>query len=220
MYDTIADFIIILNMVQWITLPGISDYQQTMELMEDTVASVISGASETIYLLEHNEVYTAGSGFKANELLNSNGIPVVYTGRGGKFTYHGKGQRIIYPVLNLSIARRSKDLKLYIRMLESWIINVLKQIDIKAFTIHDKVGIWVKYLGQEAKIAAIGIRVRKWVTYHGIAVNISTDLNKFSGIIPCGIAGGHVVSLSALGASVTLDQFDCILQQEFNKIGF
>ncbi|WP_323738885.1 lipoyl(octanoyl) transferase LipB [Candidatus Trichorickettsia mobilis] len=208
-------------MVQWITLPGISDYQQTIELMEDTVASVISGTvDETIYLLEHNEVYTAGSSFKVNELLNSNEIPVVYTGRGGKFTYHGKGQRIIYPVLNLSIARRSKDLKLYIHMLENWIINVLRQIDIEAFTIHNKVGIWVRHLGQEAKIAAIGIRVRKWVTYHGIAVNISTDLKKFSGIIPCGIEGGQTVSLSALGASVTLQQFDCILQQEFNKIGF
>jgi len=207
-------------MVQFITIPNPVDYQDTLTLMEDYVNKVINAkAPEIVYLVEHLEVYTAGTNYKQEELLNHNNIPVIYTGRGGKFTFHGVGQRIIYPILNLALPNRTKDLKLYIQMLEEWIINSLKHLGVESYIIKDKVGIWVKTKDDNpAKIAAIGIRVRKWVTYHGIAVNISTDLDKFNGIIPCGLENSLVTSLNELGIYIEMPKFDKILETEFIKI--
>ncbi|AFC69128.1 lipoate-protein ligase B [Rickettsia amblyommatis] len=207
-------------MIRFITIPDFADYQVTLKLMEDYVNKVISDHEpEIIYLVEHSEVYTAGTSYKQEELLNYGDIPVIYTGRGGKFTFHGPGQRVIYPILNLASPNRHKDLKLYIKMLEEWIINSLNYFGIKAYIIKDKVGIWVKVRKDEfAKIAAIGIRVRKWVTYHGVAINISTDLSKFSGIIPCGLENSLITSLNQLGIHVEVSEFDKIIQTEFNKI--
>lgn len=203
-------------MIEWVSIAGLSEYNHVMRLVERRVCDIIAGdALETIYLLEHNDVYTAGTGFKPSELLR-NDIPVIYTGRGGKFTYHGNGQRIIYPLLNLSL--RTKDLHLYIKMLETWVINTLQKIGISAFTISDKIGVWIKDGNDNAKIAAIGIRVRKWVTYHGIAVNISTDVNKFKGIIPCGINNCKIASIANLGIEITFEEFDAILKNEFNSL--
>lgn len=200
-------------MVQFVTLPNLSDYHDTLKLMEDKVASVIDKSSpETIYLVEHNSIYTAGTGFKTNENLD---VPVVHTGRGGQLTYHGEGQRVIYPILDLSSEGRQKDLKLYIKMLEEWIIKTLLHFGIKAFTIDGIVGIWVQEDRVPAKIASIGIRVRKWVTYHGIAVNISTDLDMFSNIIPCGLKDAKTTSLKTLGANIALKEFDSIIRKEF-----
>ena len=206
--------------MQFITVPNLIDYQDSLILMEDYVNKVINDdAPERVYLVEHLDVYTAGTSYKQEELLNHNNIPVIYTGRGGKFTFHGIDQRIIYPVLNLNLPNRTKDLKLYIQMLEEWIINSLKRLGVDGYIIKDKVGIWVKTNDDTlSKIAAIGVRVRKWVTYHGIAVNISTDLSKFNGIIPCGLENSLVTSLNQLGIYIEMPEFDKILEAEFAKI--
>lgn len=206
-------------MHKFITLPGLLKYQDALSIMEDKVNDVINDpAEETIYLVEHQDVYTAGTSHKDYELLNSHQITVFYIGRGGKFTYHGPGQRVIYPILNLSSEKRQKDLKLYIELLERWIISSLSDFGVRAFTISDTVGVWVTENNCPAKIASIGIRVRKWVTYHGIAVNVSTDLDKFSGIIPCGLKDSPITSLKKLGIDISLNQFDEVLKDNFNKI--
>ncbi|XVN41117.1 MAG: lipoyl(octanoyl) transferase LipB [Rickettsia endosymbiont of Argas persicus] len=207
-------------MVQFITIPSPVNYQDSLILMEGYVNKIINDtAPEIVYLVEHSDVYTAGTNYRQEELLNPNDIPVIYTGRGGKFTFHGSGQRVIYPILNLALPNRTKDLKLYVRMLEEWIINSLNILGIKAYTIKDKVGIWVNVKDNiPAKIAAIGVRVRKWVTYHGIAVNISTDLSKFNGIVPCGLENSLVTSLNQLGIYIDILEFDKILEYEFIKI--
>jgi len=207
-------------MVQFITITNLTNYQDSLVLMEDYVNKVINDAtSERVYLVEHLDVYTAGTNYKQKELLNNYNIPVIYTGRGGKFTFHGRGQRVIYPILNLNLPNRTKDLKLYIKMLEEWIINSLKRLGVEGYIIKDKVGIWVKTKDNiPSKIAAIGVRVRKWVTYHGIAVNISTDLNKFNGIIPCGLENSLVTSLNQLGIYIEMSEFDKILEAEFVKV--
>ncbi|WP_375319433.1 lipoyl(octanoyl) transferase LipB [Candidatus Tisiphia endosymbiont of Oplodontha viridula] len=206
-------------MVQFVTLLGLSEYEDTVKLMENEVASLINKSSkEVVYLVEYKDIYTAGTSFKANELLDTGDIPVIYTNRGGKFTYHGSGQRIIYPILDLASEWRQKDLKLYIKLLEEWIINSLLYFGVKAFTINGMVGIWVKENGVPAKIASIGVRVRKWITYHGIAVNISTNLEMFSGIIACGLKGMPVTSLKKLGVDITLEQFDEIIKGKFFEV--
>jgi lipoyl(octanoyl) transferase len=207
-------------MVQFITLPQISNYTEILQLMEDRVAQVINKSwSEIVYLLEHDNVYTAGLSALPSELLNiQNNIPIIYTGRGGKFTYHGIGQRVIYPILDLSAHRCGRDIKKYISMLEQWIINVLNYVGVEAYILDGLIGIWVKYRGKDAKIAAIGVRVKKWVAYHGIALNIFTDLDKFSAIIPCGLSDFTVTSLEQLGIKIQIDYLDQIIQQEFNKV--
>lgn len=188
--------------------------------MHSYVEEIIVGTKdESIILTEHSDVYTAGSSYKDAELINAGDIPVIYTGRGGKFTYHGPGQRVIYPLIDLNKGNRVKDIKHYVRNLEQWIINSLYLLGVTAFTINGSVGIWVSDpSGNRAKIGAIGIRVKKWVTYHGIAVNIHTDLSKYQGIIPCGINNFSVTSLEKIGVKISLNDFDIILKQEFKKI--
>lgn len=207
-------------MVKWITLPGLVDYQEGIKIMEDQLDRVINSMqSDTIFLLEHKEVYTAGTSHNVEELLKPDLFPVIYTGRGGKFTYHGPGQRIIYPIINLNNTDKVKDLKLYITQLEKWIILTLAELDVNAFTIQGKVGIWVKNSRNiESKIGAIGIRVRKWVTYHGIAVNISPNLDNYSGIIPCGINDFPITSLEDMGINISMTEFDIILKKKFIEI--
>ena len=202
----------------FITLPSYSDYNVTLEMMNQYVDNIIQGSmNETIFLLEHNQVYTAGSTASETDIINATDIPIIYTQRGGKFTYHGPGQRVIYPLLNLANIKRTKDIKLYVRNLESWIINVLMELGVKAYIINGLVGIWIDSKNGPAKIAAIGVRVKKWVTYHGIAINISTDLTKFNGIIPCGISNFSVTSLKELGIEISLNEFDQLLKQQFRK---
>ena len=207
-------------MVKWITLPDLVDYQEGIKIMEDQLDRVINSMqSDTIFLLEHKEVYTAGTSHNVEELLKPDLFPVIYTGRGGKFTYHGPGQRIIYPIINLNNTDKVKDLKLYITQLEKWIILTLAELDVNAFTIQGKVGIWVKNSRNiESKIGAIGIRVRKWVTYHGIAVNISPNLDNYSGIIPCGINDFPITSLEDMGINISMTEFDIILKKKFIEI--
>lgn len=207
-------------MVKWITIPGLVDYQEGIKIMEDQLVRVINSIEpDTIFLLEHKEVYTAGTSHNIDELLKPDLFPIIYTGRGGKFTYHGPGQRVIYPIINLDVANKDKDLKLYITQLEKWIILALTELGVKAFTIQGKVGIWVKNRQNiESKIGAIGIRVRKWVTYHGIAVNISTNLNNYSGIIPCGINDFPITSLEEMGINISMTEFDIVLKKKFIEI--
>lgn len=207
-------------MVKWITLPGLVDYQEGIKIMEGQLDRVINSMQpDTIFLLEHKEVYTAGTSHNVEELLKPDLFPVIYTGRGGKFTYHGPGQRIIYPIINLNNTDKVKDLKLYITQLEKWIILTLAELGVHAFTIQGKVGIWVKNSRNiESKIGAIGIRVRKWVTYHGIAVNISPNLDNYSGIIPCGINDFPITSLEDMGINISMTEFDIILKKKFIEI--
>jgi lipoyl(octanoyl) transferase len=207
-------------LVKWITLPGLVDYQEGIKIMEGQLDRVINSMQpDTIFLLEHKEVYTAGTSHNVEELLKPDSFPVIYTGRGGKFTYHGPGQRIIYPIINLNNTDKVKDLKLYITQLEKWIILTLAELDVNAFTIQGKVGIWVKNSRNiESKIGAIGIRVRKWVTYHGIAVNISPNLDNYSGIIPCGINDFPITSLEDMGINISMTEFDIILKKKFIEI--
>ncbi len=206
--------------IDWISLPGLIDYNAGLDLMQQRTNDVIlSKKKEAVFLLEHQDVYTAGTSYKDDELLSdSNNIPVIYTGRGGKFTYHGPGQRVIYPILNLAGKNRSPDLKLYISLLEQWIINTLNKLDVNAYTLDGKIGIWVNLDNAPAKIGAIGVRIKKWVTYHGIAVNLNTDISRYSGIIPCGINDFPVTSLINIGIEITMSDFDYLLKKEFEKL--
>ncbi len=205
--------------VEWIPLSGLIDYHNAIRLMEQRLSDVIEEKKdEAIFLLEHQDVFTAGTSHHKDELINNNKIPVIYSDRGGKFTYHGPGQRTIYPILDLKKPQRQKDIKLYIKNLEQWIINSLLRVGLKAYTIKDMVGIWVDSDNIPAKIGAIGIRIRKWVTYHGVAVNVSTNLENYSGIMPCGINNFPVTSLNKLGVKIDMRTFDYILQKEFKKV--
>lgn len=202
---------------EWITIPELSEYNTIIDAMENRVESIINHKnSEAIYLVEHQEIYTAGTNSSKEDIIDLGNIPIINTGRGGRTTYHGPGQRVIYPMLNLSI--RQKDIKQYVRHLEQWIVNSLKIIGIDAYTISGKVGIWTKKDNIDAKVGAIGIRVRKWVTFHGVSVNINPDLLKYKGIIPCGISDLSVTSLEDLGIKIALKEFDKIVKNEFEKV--
>lgn len=201
-------------MTLWKIKDSLVDYSEMINVMESEVTEVINGASDRVFLLEHQEIYTRGTSAKDSEILDKT-IPIIESGRGGKITYHGPGQRVIYPILNLASNNRNKDLKLYIRNLEDWIIDILSNFAIKAYTISGKVGIWTLGPKGESKIAAIGVRVKKWVTYHGVAVNISNDLTKFHSIIPCGIEDAYVTSIKDLGVNITLGEFDDLAKSKF-----
>lgn len=202
---------------EWLELPGLVNYNHALLLMEHRLNDIIKGKKpETIFLLEHQEIYSAGTNYKDEEIIGQNiKIPIVKSGRGGKITYHGPGQLIIYPLIDLR--NKKQDIKHYIRFLETWIINVLKQLSIDAYIIDDMVGVWVNINNVPNKIAAIGIRARKWVTYHGIAVNISNDLLKYNDIIPCGIKDFPVTSLYKLKIEITKEDFNFLLKEEFIK---
>jgi lipoyl(octanoyl) transferase len=206
-------------MLNWKILPGITSYSQGIAVMDKHVKDVQENPDkEVVLLLEHDDVYTAGTSYDAQELQNPGNIEVAYTGRGGKFTYHGPGQRIIYPILNLASKNREKDIRKYVKDLENVVIDTLSDFKISAFLKEGMIGIWVNDKGLDKKIGAIGVRVQKWVTFHGIAVNISTDLEKFNGIIPCGISDFGVTSMKELGKEVAIEEFDEALMKNFEKI--
>ncbi|MFZ4126028.1 MAG: lipoyl(octanoyl) transferase LipB [Rickettsiales bacterium] len=187
--------------------------------MERRVQQVQRGdKEELVWLVEHPPLYTAGTSAKAKDLLQgAKGVfPVYETGRGGQYTYHGPGQRIAYMVMDLN--QRTPDLRAYVKDLEKLIIECLKHFDISGFTRDDRIGVWVKIGASEAKIAALGVRVQKWVTSHGIAINVVPDLSHYSGIVPCGISSYGVTSMKALGADVSMEEVDAALQQSFEKV--
>lgn len=190
--------------------PGLTDYAVSLAEMEARAAAVAAHqADELIWLLEHPPVYTAGTSADPAELIDPR-FPVVNAGRGGRYTYHGPGQRVGYLVLDLT--RRGRDVRHFVHSLEGWVIAALAQLGIEGFRAEGRIGIWtIDRNGNEAKIGAIGVRVRRWVTMHGFSVNLSPDLGHFGGIVPCGIAEYPVTSAEALGAPHDLATFDAAL---------
>jgi len=197
------------NKIECTISPNPIEYEDAIAVMEDTVADIKEGTSpEQLWLLEHPSLYTAGTSAKATDLIEQK-FPVFETGRGGQYTYHGPGQRIAYVMINLKQRQDTPDIKNYIFQLEQWIIDVLLDFDIRGERREGRVGIWVVLPDKtEAKIAAIGVRVRHWVTYHGLSINLNPDLSHFNGIVPCGINEHGVTSLHALGANITMEALD------------
>jgi lipoyl(octanoyl) transferase len=194
------------------------DYEPAIEEMEARVAAIRAGsAPELVWLLEHPALYTAGTSALEEDLLDPRRLPVHRTGRGGRYTYHGPGQRIAYVMLDLS--RRDRDVRCHVHRLEEWIIRTLARFDIRGERREGRVGIWVvRHGGEEEKIAAIGVRVRHWVTYHGLAVNVDPELDHYRGIVPCGIAEHGVTSLARFGVRATMTELDDALRATFAEV--
>ncbi|KAF8818591.1 lipoyl(octanoyl) transferase LipB [Rickettsia endosymbiont of Cardiosporidium cionae] len=208
-------------MIDWVHFQSPQKYQEIILLMEQYVEKIISkNCNDSIYLLEHEDIYTIGRGSnnKEEEIVNNSNTAVIKTNRGGKVTYHGPGQRIIYTIINLDNEYYKRDLKYYLYMIEKWMINTLYNYDVISYRLENHIGIWTKYKNRHSKLAFIGLRVRKWVVYHGIAVNINTDLTKFDQIIPCGMKNLSITSLQELNISTTTTKFDRILKAEFYKL--
>jgi lipoyl(octanoyl) transferase len=196
-------------------------YPEAVAAMEARVAGILAGGEpEKVWLVEHPPLYTAGTSARDDDLLSPDRFPVFRSGRGGQYTYHGPGQRVAYVMLDLN--RRTPDLRLYVSTLEQWIINALAAFNIKAGRRRDAVGIWVPRPelgpGREDKIAAIGIRIRRWVTFHGVAINVDPDLDHFSGIVPCGVRTQGVTSLADLGMVASMAEVDAVLRREFEAL--
>ena len=200
--------------VEWRSSSVAIPYTTAVEEMESRVAAIRAGAApELVWLLEHPPLYTAGTSARDEDLLDPDRFPVYRTGRGGRYTYHGPGQRIAYVMLDL--ARRGEDVHCYVHHLEEWAIRTLARFGVAGERREGRVGVWVRRGAGEAKIAAVGVRVRRWVTYHGMAINIDPDLDHYCGIIPCGIAEHGVTSLADLGVAVTTADVDAALRATF-----
>lgn len=202
-----------IHSVAWRVEPEPIDYAVATETMAGRAADIADGrASELVWLLEHPPVYTAGTSADPAELIDAR-FPVHITGRGGRYTYHGPGQRIGYVMLDLN--QRGRDVRCYVHAIEQWVIAALARMDITAFTAPGRVGIWTMDGAQEAKIGAIGVRVKRWITLHGFAVNITPELGHFDGIIPCGLADYGVTSIEKLGKNADFAALDNALKLEF-----
>lgn len=210
------------NEIQWKFSDKLVDYQTAQNFMEDRVKNIINqNEQQLIWLLEHNHIYTAGISAKDDDLINDNNIiPIFKTNRGGKYTYHGPGMKIIYVMLDLKqlFYPAKPDIARFVNFLENWIIDILAEFNIKGEIRKDRVGIWVKVGNSEKKIAAIGIKIKKWVSYHGIALNIEPDLTNFNNIIPCGIKEFGVTSLSDLGKNNFLEINQIIKDKFYNRL--
>ncbi len=209
------------RVVEWKVTPGLADYEEAMAFMEARVAAIAAGqAPELVWLVEHPALYTAGTSADARDLVAPGRFPVFRTGRGGQYTYHGPGQRVAYVMLDLT--RRGQDIRCFVSALEDWLIATLDSFNVKGERREDRVGVWVrrpeKAASTEDKIAAIGIRVRKWVTFHGISLNVEPDLEHFSGIVPCGVTQHGVTSLVDLDLPVTMADADVALKAAWQEI--
>ncbi len=212
--------------VEWAVSEGYVAYEAAVAAMEARAAAISAGeAGELVWLLEHPPLYTAGVSSKDGDLLDATRFPVHRTGRGGQFTYHGPGQRVAYVMLDLNA--RGKDVRAFVRGLEQWLIGALGDFGVPADVREGRVGVWVERKGltggglgwsREDKIAAIGVKVRKWVSFHGISLNVKPDLDHFSGIVPCGIAEHGVTSLVDLGVPATMDEADAALMASFRRV--
>lgn len=212
--------------VEWVSSPGLTEYSDAVSAMEARAAAIReSKAAERVWLVEHPPLYTAGTSARSQDLLQPERFPVFQTGRGGEYTYHGPGQRVAYVMLDLK--RRREDVRAFVYALEEWIISALSRFNVRAERRADRVGVWVVRPDRpsladgspaEDKIAAIGIRLRKWVSFHGVAINVEPDLSNFGGIVPCGIAGYGVTSLVDLGLPVTMEDLDVALMSAFEDI--
>jgi lipoyl(octanoyl) transferase len=212
--------------VEWRIEPGLTAYPDALAFMEERATAIRDGrAGELIWLVEHPPLYTAGTSAVATDLLQADRFPVFDAGRGGEYTYHGPGQRVAYVMLDLK--RRREDVRAFVAALEDWIIKTLAQFNIRGERRDDRVGVWVVRPDRpplangspaEDKIAAIGIRLRRWVSFHGIAINVEPELEHFSGIVPCGISGYGVTSLVDLGLPVTMSDLDHALKSAFVEV--
>lgn len=208
-----------LNTIEFIHSDSPIKYEDALSTMEQMHKDVLEqDALGKIWFLEHEDVYTKGNLSDDADVINTGFIPVIETGRGGKITYHGPGQRIIYPILNLKKLHKAPDVRKYVVQLEDAVIEALSKLNINAYKVPERVGIWVNVDGKESKIAAIGIRIKKWVTYHGIAINVNADLSKFDGIVPCGLHGYGVCSLQSLGHNISMDEFDILMQKALSNV--
>jgi lipoyl(octanoyl) transferase len=202
--------------VEWQVRDGLTPYPEAVAFMEERAAAIAAGrAAELVWLVEHPPIYTAGTSAKDSDLLDAR-FPVFKTGRGGQFTYHGPGQRVGYVMLDLK--RRTADVHAYVRDLEEWLIRTLARFGVKGERREGRVGIWVVRPGREDKIAALGVRVRHWVTFHGVSLNVEPDLSHFSGIVPCGIRDHGVTSLADLGLKATMADVDAALRESFQEV--
>ncbi len=209
--------------VEWRVEPGLTAYETALAVMEARADAIRAGtAGEQVWLVEHPPLYTAGTSAKAADLLQPDRFPVFDAGRGGEYTYHGPGQRVAYVMLDLK--RRREDVRAFVTALEDWITGALARVNVRGERRDDRVGVWVARPDKpplpdgspaEDKIAAIGIRLRRWVSFHGIAINVEPDLSHFTGIVPCGISGYGVTSLVDLGLPITMADFDVALKQAF-----
>ncbi|MDO5621882.1 MAG: lipoyl(octanoyl) transferase LipB [Paracoccus sp. (in: a-proteobacteria)] len=212
-------------MVEWITAPGLTGYDEAVTFMEARVAAISAGqADELIWLVEHPPLYTAGTSAQAKDLLDAR-FPVHQAGRGGQYTYHGPGQRVIYVMLDLN--RRGRDVRAFVAALEAWVIAALAEFGLKGEIREGRVGVWIARPdlpplpdGQmrEDKIAAIGVKLRRWVSFHGISINVEPDLSHFGGIVPCGISGHGVTSLVDMGLPVGMGDLDDALIRTFPRV--
>ena len=213
-------------MVEWITTDGLTDYRQAEAWMETRATAIAAGeADECIWLLEHPPLYTAGTSAKPQDLMDPDRFDVFETRRGGQYTYHGPGQRVAYTLLD--VGKRGRDVRVFVHQLETWVIATLETFNVRGEIRDGRVGVWVERPEKpplpdgsvaEDKIAAIGIRLRKWVSFHGVSINVEPDLSHFDGIVPCGIADHGVTSLVDLGLPVTMDDVDVALKQQFTQV--
>lgn len=214
-----------LKLVDWIISDKLTDYEDALRVMEARIAKISSGdAAEAIWLLEHPPIYTAGTSAKPDDLTDPDRFPVYEARRGGQYTYHGPGQRVIYVMLDLN--KRGRDVRRFVEDLENWVIDTLASFNLRGEIREGRVGVWIARPDKAAlpdgspredKIAAIGIRLRKWVSFHGISINHDPELSHFEGIVPCGIRDHGVTSLVDLGLPVSLDDLDVALRQEFER---
>ncbi|CAM5421455.1 lipoyl(octanoyl) transferase [Aquamicrobium terrae] len=212
--------------VEWRIEPGLTAYPDAVALMEARAGAIRAGtADELVWLVEHPPLYTAGTSARARDLIEPDRFPVFASGRGGEYTYHGPGQRVAYVMLDLK--RRREDVRAFVAALEQWIIETLAAFNVRGERREDRVGVWVVRPDRpslpggapaEDKIAAIGIRLRRWVSFHGIAVNVEPDLSHFGGIVPCGIQDHGVTSLVDLGLPVTMADLDAALKAAFERV--
>ena len=201
--------------LQIIHAPTLVDYPEALSQMARWSTDVLAGGPERLWFLEHPPLYTAGTSAHEGDLLGTHTFPVYATGRGGQMTYHGPGQRVVY--LMLDLRKHGQDVRRYVWQLEEWIIRALACLGVESFRCEGRVGIWVMDLqGHESKIAAIGVRISRWVTTHGIALNVHPDLTHFTGIVPCGLAGFGVTSLHALDIKASLSDVDRHLEEQFH----
>jgi len=202
--------------IEWRVSDSPVPYEEALAFMEQRVAAIREGtAPECIWLLEHPPLFTAGTSADPSELLNQQELPVFEAGRGGRYTYHGPGQRVGYVMLDLE--KRGKDIRCFVHSLEGWMIAALAELGVPAHRAAGRIGIWVGEGTEEAKIGALGVRVKRWVTLHGFALNVSPDLSNYRGIVPCGIADFGVTSVSELGKQIPLTRVDAALKRSFSS---
>lgn len=201
------------SVMEWKTSDTPVEYPAALDFMDSRVAAIREdSAEECVWLLEHPSLYTAGTSAKDKDLLDHR-FPIFKAGRGGQYTYHGPGQRVAYVMMDLKRHQSKPDVKCYVHALEQWIINALAHFDVKGERREGRVGIWVDTPQGDKKIAALGVRIRHWVTFHGISINVNPDLSHFGGIVPCGISDAGVTSLANLGIDIGMADLDKVLQE-------